>query len=266
VVATLISLQASIPAQEAAKYPDWSGQWRIKGGNRWDPTKPPGRGQQAPLTAEYQRVFEASLADQKLGGSGNDPSSWCYPTGMPRAMTAIFAMEFVILPDVTHVLFENRLPRRVFTDGRVWPKQIQPSFNGYSIGKWVDRNSSGRFDTLEIETRGFKGPRNFEPTGIPLHDDNQSIITERLWLDPTNSDILNDEITTVDNALTRPWTVTKKYHRERNSEWLENYCNENSNHLFISGQTYYLSADGHLMPQKKDQAPPDLRYFPQAQK
>jgi hypothetical protein len=265
-VAILTCSMAATPAQETSKYPDWTGQWRIKGGNRWDPTKPPGRGQQAPLTAEYQKVFEASLADQRLGGAGNDPSSWCYPTGMPRLMTAIFAIEFVILPQVTHILFETRLPRRVFTDGRAWPKRIEPTFGGYSIGKWLDTDKDGRLDTLEIETRGFKGPRNFEPTGIPLHEDNQSVITERLWLDPANVNILNNEITTVDNALTRPWTVTKRYHRDRKSEWLEMYCNENAGHVFIGGETYFLSGDGLLMPQKKGQQPPDLRYFPQTQK
>jgi len=209
-VAMLTGFLADTRAHDASKYPDWAGSWSIKGGNRWDPTKPTGRGQQAPLTAEYQKVFEASLADQELGGPGNDPSSWCYPTGMPRLMTAIFAIEFIILPEITHILFETRLPRRVFTDGRAWPEQIQPTFGGYSIGKWSGKDKDGRFDTLEIETRGFKGPRNFEPTGIPLHDDNQSVITERLWLDPKNPDILNNEITTVDNALTRPWTVTKR--------------------------------------------------------
>jgi len=167
-------------AHDPAKYPDWAGQWRISGGNRWDPTKPGGRGQQAPLIPEYQVRFEESLADQKLGGPGNDPSSWCFPTGMPRLMTAIFAIEFVVLPDVTHILFENRLPRRVYTDGRDWPKNIPESFGGYSIGRWLDTDNDGRYDTLEIETRSFKGPRNFEPTGIPLHDDNQSIIKERL--------------------------------------------------------------------------------------
>ena len=264
--AVLISFLADTRAHDAANYPDWSGGWRIKGGNRWDPTKPTGLDQQAPLTPEYQKVLEGSIADQKLGGPGNDPSSWCYPTGMPRLMTAIFAIEFVILPEITHILFENRLPRRVFTDGRAWPKEIQPTFGGYSIGRWLDRDKDGRFDTLEIETRGFKGPRNFEPTGIPLHNDNQTVVTERLWLDPKNPNILNNEITTVDNALTKPWTVTKPYHRDRKHEWLENQCTENPSHVYIGGETYFLSGDGHLMPQKKDQPPPDLRYFPQARK
>jgi hypothetical protein len=257
---------AEARAQDTAKYPDWAGQWRISGGNRWDPTKPGGRGQQAPLTPEYQAVFEASLEDQKLGGPGNDPSTGCFPTGMPRLMTLTFALEFVILPDITHVLFENRLPRRIFTDGRQWPKEIQPSFSGYSIGHWGKADQNGRYHELQIETRSFKGPRNFEPTGIPLHDDNQSVITERIFLDPANPDILNNEITTVDNALTRPWTVTKKYNRDRKRDWLEAYCNENSQHVYVGKEAYYLSADGHLMPVKKGQKPPDLRYFPQAQK
>jgi hypothetical protein len=253
-------------AHDLSKYPDWAGQWRISGGNRWDPAKPAGRGQQAPLTPEYQAIFEASLADQKLGGPGNDPSTGCFPTGMPRLMTLTFAMEFVILPDVTHMLFENRLPRRIFTDGRDWPKEIQPSFGGYSIGQWGKADQDGRYHELQIETRSFKGPRNFEPTGIPLHDDGQSIIKERIFLDPAKPDILNNEITTIDNALTRPWTVTKKYNRDRDRDWLESYCNEHSQHIYVGKEAYYLSADGHLMPTKKDQPPPNLKYFPNARK
>ena len=49
-------------AQDASKYPDWSGQWRRPANvaPSWDPTKPPGLGQQAPLTPEYQKLFEAT--------------------------------------------------------------------------------------------------------------------------------------------------------------------------------------------------------------
>jgi len=62
--------------------------------------------QQAPLTPEYQKVFEASLADQKAGGQGGDPTYTCIPPGMPRAMTVVFPMEIVILPRVTYILQE----------------------------------------------------------------------------------------------------------------------------------------------------------------
>jgi hypothetical protein len=41
---------------------------------------------------------------------------------------------------------------------------------------------------------------------------------------------------------------------------------EGSNQVVIGKENYFLSADGYLMPAKKDQAPPDLRYFKQSQK
>ncbi|HKA73891.1 MAG TPA: hypothetical protein VKE26_18915, partial [Xanthobacteraceae bacterium] len=71
-------------AYDESKYPDWSGQWSRTGGIQWDTSKPLGRGQQAPLTPEYQAMFEASLADQASGGQGNDLRYTCLPPGMPR--------------------------------------------------------------------------------------------------------------------------------------------------------------------------------------
>ena len=86
---------------DPAKYPDWKGQWLRTGrgnGNAWDPTKPLGRAQQPPLTPEYQARYEASLADQAIGGLGDDPTGRCIPHGMPRVMTVVYPMEVVILP------------------------------------------------------------------------------------------------------------------------------------------------------------------------
>ncbi len=253
-------------AQDEPKYPDWSGKWRVIGGNRWDPTKPAGRGQQPPLTPEYQAIFEASLADQQAGGPGNDMRFSCLPPGMPRMMTVIFPMEFIFSPKITYILFENLMPRRIYTDGREWPTEVDPAFAGYSIGHWVDEDRDGRFDVLEIETRNMKGPRSFEPSGLPLHRDDQTVVKERIYLDKANAGSLLNEITTIDNALTRPWTVTKKYRRDDSPFWFDNNCNENNPHILIGKETYFLSADGYLMPAKKGQAPPDLRYFNQPRK
>jgi len=78
--------------------------------------------------------------------------------------------------------------------------------------------------------------------------------------------MLHDEITVIDNALTRPWTVTKNYRRAAANGpiwWREDICAENNVHIIIGNEDYFLSADGFLMPIKKDQAPPDLRYFKQ---
>ncbi len=250
-------------AFDESKYPDFSGQWRRTPGIgiQWDQTKPLGRGQEAPLTPEYQKVFEASLADQAAGGQGNDPPSRCMPFGLPRIMSVIFPMEIVVTPKTTHILFDYALPRRIYTDGRPWPKEIEPSFYGYSIGRWVDEDGDGRYDVLEIETRGFKGPRSYEATGIPLHEDSESIITERLFIDKADADTLHDVITVNDHALTRPWTVDKRYKRDHNPIWFQNNCSEDNRHVWIGGEHYVLSGDDLLMPSKKDQAPPDLRYF-----
>ena len=250
------------------KYPDWSGQWRRTGGIQWDPSKRIGRAQEPPLTPEYQAVFEASLADQAAGGQGNDPTYKCIPGGMPRIMTVVFPMEIVISAKTAYVLFDYSMPRRIYTDGRDWPKDadLQPTFLGYSIGRWVDEDRDGRYDVLEVETRGMKGPRSFEASGIPLHQDNQTIVKERIHLDRASPDILLDDITTIDNALTRPWTVTKKYRREHNPIWYQNDCSEDNHHVTIGKENYFLGADGDLMPAKKDQPPPDLKYFKQSKK
>ena len=65
-------------------------------------------------------------------------------------------------------------------------------------------------------------------------------------------------------VLTRPWTVNKSYRRLRNHTFIENDCNENNPHVLIGKEVYYLSGDRLLMPQKKNQEPPDLRYFSHA--
>ena len=71
----------------------------VAGQPAYDQTKVQGRAQQAPLTPEYQAVFEASLADQALGGQGNDPTYTCISPGMPRIMTVYEPMEIVITPE-----------------------------------------------------------------------------------------------------------------------------------------------------------------------
>jgi len=268
--AMVVGIALAVAATDAlafdeTKYPDWSGQWhRPRGvGIQWDQAKPLGRGQQAPLTAEYQALFEASLADQAKGGQGEDARFTCIPPGMPRIMTIIWPAEFVILPKITYVNFENHMPRRIYTDGRGFPTNEEPSFQGYSIGQWRDTDRDGNYDTLEVETRNLKGPRTFETTGLPMHKDNQTVVKERIALDKDNPDILVNEITTIDNALTRPWMVIKKYRRERNFIWFENICAEGNAHVSIGKENYMMSADGLLMPARKNQAPPDLRYFQQ---
>lgn len=265
-ISASLLFSAHAQAFNETKYPDFSGQWARTGGTQWDSTKPRGLGQQAPLTPEYQAVLEASLADQQAGGEGNDTVSRCIPQGMPRIMTVVFPMEIVVTPNTTHILFDYAMPRRIFTDGRDWPKDAEPSFLGYSIGSWVDEDGDGRYDVLEVETRALKGPRSFEDSGMPFHRDNETVIKERIFVDKADPDRLHDEITTYDHALTRPWTVTKTYRRVKDPIWYQNDCAEDNRHVTIGSEDYFISGDGLLMPAKKDQPAPDLKYFKPAGK
>ena len=270
---TLGALTGAARAEEPS-YPDWSGQWiripvRLPTQPSHDQTKPWGRGQEAPLTPEYQKVLDDSIADQAIGGLGNFPTTLGRPAGMPHMMMAFGPIEMVVTPETTYVLigwYDHW--RRIYTDGRDWPADIEPTFAGYSIGKWVDTDGDGTYDTLEVETRGFKGPRAYDETGLPLHVDNQSVFKERFWRDKADPNIFHDEITTIDHALTRPWTVDKKYVRSPNKypDWPEYYITEGNGQIMIGKENYFLSGDGLLMPAKKDQPPPDLRYFKQTQK
>ena len=269
-LALAAALAAPAQAFDESKYPDCAGQWRKPNGVnvQWDQTKPLGLAQQAPLKPEFQASLEASLRDQQLGGQGDDARYTCLPNGMPRIMSVIWPIEIVISPKITYVIFENNLPRRIFTDGRSFPTNEEPSFNGYSIGKWTDPDASGRYTALEVETRKLKGPRTFESSGIPMHSDNETVVNERISLDKADPNVLHDVITTYDHALTRPWTVDKRYLRVPQEKviFYENECSEYNQHVIIGKEGYYLSADGYLMPVKKGQKPPDLRYFKDVQK
>jgi hypothetical protein len=271
-VAVLIS-SAVASAEEAKKYPDWDGLWnRGSPVGTWDPTKPGGLGQQAPLTPEYQAVLEANLAKGKAGIQF-DIKGTCGPVGMPRVMMMYEPMEIVIKPKVTYMLIESMSPiRRIYTDGRAFPnpEESDPSFVGFSVGKWLDTDNDGTYDTLEIETRNMRGPRLFDSVGTPLSKDNDTVVKEKIYLDKANPDIMRNEITTYDGALTRPWTVSRFYKREHHPIYEEYSCTEDNRWVAIGGELYLADSEGYLMPIQKGQAAPDpkylQKYFPQAKK
>jgi hypothetical protein len=280
--ALLMTALGGPAASEDSKYPDLKGQWRRAGtggllaggagGLRYDESQPPSTapdlGQKPPLTPEYEAIYRANLADMVKGGQGIDPTYSCLSPGMPRVMIPYSPIEFVVTPEITYVLFErdHDFYRHIYTDGRGFPDNMaaEPRYLGYSIGKWFDTDGDGRYDTLEVETRGLKGPRVYDATGIPLHADNETVIKERISIDKTNPNLLHNEITTVDHALTRPWVVNKDYRRVVSDKpiWFDHQvCGEGNVHVGIGKEVYYLSGDGLLMPAIKDQPPPDLRYF-----
>jgi hypothetical protein len=260
--AGLVMAVTGARALDDAKYADIRGAWERPGAAQWDPTKPGGLRQQAPLTPEYQVVFEANLADAAAGGQGYNPQVICMPSGMPRVMIAYEPLEILVTPDITYIRFDQLGEnRRIYTDGRGWPDRITPSFEGYSIGKWSEPDADGRYRVLEVETRGLKGPRTLDASGLPLHPDNGTIIKERIFLDAANRNRLHDQITTIDHAYSRPWTVTRDYNRQAEPHWVETNCDAENHYLMLGKETYFISVDGYLMPVKKGQAPPALGKF-----
>jgi len=249
---------------DLSKYPNLKGQWQRIGPNRWESDT-----NHAPLTPEYRAVYEDNLARMEAGGVGDMASWYCLPQGMPMMMSLYDPMEIVVTRETTYILIShvNDSYRRIYTDGRDWPAegQYERTFAGYSIGRWIDAAGEGRYSALEIETRGFKGPRVYDGSGLPLAHDDQSIVKERIHLDTADRNILYDDITVIDSALTRPWSITKKAGRVPNPRpmWQTAVCAENNSMIRIGRDAYYQSQDGYLMPLKKDQPPPDLRYFQQ---
>ncbi len=257
----LAAAPAAAQVVDFAKYPNFKGQWvRVGNPNNWIPLAG-----QPPLTPEYQKIFADITQDLKEGGPGNWPSTFCVPAGMPAMMSFYDPGEIIVMPDVTYILISHNDDsyRRIYTDGRDWPKEPEPTFAGYSLGKWVDENNDGKYDVLEVETRFLKLPRGYDITGIPFHEDGEAVIKERIYLDKADPNTLLDEITVLDHALTRPYVKLQKATRNPNARpvWHSDVCSETNTHIRIENEPYYLSADGRLMPSKKGQRPPDLTFF-----
>jgi len=161
-LALAVLLILSIPGARAfdeSRYPNWKGQW-VEGGvvrtSAWDTSLPAGAGEQAFLTPEYQAVFSANVKDEADGGPPADPTSRCVPAGMPRVMMAVQPMEIVITPGMTYFMFAalDSL-RRIYTDGRSFPTDIEPSF----------RSDSGR--TPMVTDASIRSSSRPAPSGGP---------------------------------------------------------------------------------------------------
>ena len=110
--ATLL-LPTATQAFDDAVYPALTGRWTramvpaAVGPPPFDPAKPPGSGQQAPLTPEYQAKFEAILADRAARGLSDVVSTTCLAPGMPMMMQAYAPMQITVLPETTYILIDH---------------------------------------------------------------------------------------------------------------------------------------------------------------
>jgi hypothetical protein len=163
--------------------------------------------------------WAADLVNQRAAELGrNDPVAWCKPAGAVRLWTYPPPRKIIQLPGLVLVLSERDVGfRQIFTDGRPLPKDPDPSWNGYSSGKWEG-------DTLVVQTIGFRDGIWLDRNGSPMTD--AAKMTERFRR--VNYGRLEIEVTIDDpKAYTRAWSFKLNQGILLNTELLDYYCLDN---------------------------------------
>jgi hypothetical protein len=164
-----------------------------------------------PLTTWGREVFNARLADN----SKDSPDAKCLPLGILWLHSHLSPRKILQLPGLIVILYERFTQfRQIFTDGRPLPADPEPSFFGYSTGKWEG-------DTLVVQTIGFRDDSWADVSGSPITE--SAKVTERFRR--PNYGNLEIEITVNDlKAYTAPWTVKLNQVIALNTELLEFIC------------------------------------------
>ena len=152
----------------------------------------------------------------------DDPVGHCNLPGVPQMDAIPYPQKIVNAQGMVLILYEAFATfRQIFTDGRPLPKDPNPTWMGYSVGRWDG-------ETLVVETTGFNDKSWIDTGGRPhseaLH------VTERY----RRRDFGHLEVQiTIDDpkAYTKPWTVTEVLHLLPDTELLEYVCNENNKDL-----------------------------------
>jgi hypothetical protein len=209
------------------KLPDWRGLWF--------PVIGKVGGNEPVLIGEAKKTYEFHQAQLKANPRYEVPetSDNCEPDGMPSLMTFPYNLEILITPGKVTVIQEALMQvRRIFTDGRPLPRrdQVDPNYFGYSVGRWEG-------ETLVVTTVGTKPGQRLGIAGITNSD--QLTITERIYLDPKERDLLHLEFTFEDpKVLAQPWRRTHMFRRDRTWEQIEYICVQNNRHqIDEKGQT-----------------------------
>jgi hypothetical protein len=162
--------------------------------------------------------WAAELVKKRTADQGSDPNVHCMPRGSLRILTDDYYKRFIQVPDRLVILTERNMQyRQIFTDGRPFPEDPNPTWNGYSIAKWEG-------DTLVVSTTGFRDDLWLDANGNPLTSAGKT--TEKFRR--PNFGTLEVEITIDDpKAYTKPWTVKLTQPLALDSELIDYYCLEN---------------------------------------
>jgi hypothetical protein len=165
-----------------------------------------------------------ALTKERMTGihASEESNANCQPQGVPRIDATPNPFKIIQEPELVVILYEAFGQfRQIFLDGRQLPKDPNPAWLGYSVGRWEG-------DTLVIETSGFNGRTWLDQAGHPTTD--ALHVTERYRRrDFGHMDI---QVTIDDRkAYTKPWTVTEPMQLLPDTDLLEFVCNENEKDL-----------------------------------
>ena len=167
--------------------------------------------------------WAAQLVKTRGGANGTerqlqDPLTNGLPVGPVRLHTYAALRKIIQIPGLVVILNElGASYRQIFTDGRPLPTDPNPTWNGYSTGKWDG-------DALVVQTNGLHDGTWLDFVGNPLTE--SAKITERFRR--LNFGQLEIEITIDDpKAYTKPWTVTLNQVIRLNTDLLDKIISEN---------------------------------------
>src|SRR5215469_14248601 len=206
----------SAPAPRASGgHPDLSGVWNPNPRFLRDIAADL-KAENVPLQAWAKAVFERRADGSQAGA---EPDANCLPQGVPKIDTAPAPWKVVQTPNLIVVVYEAfNLWRQIFLDGRDFAPDLNPTWMGYSTGKWDG-------DTLLVESRGFNGKAWLDQLGRPSTD--ALHVTERFRRKDFGH--LDIQVTIDDaKAYTKPWTVTYNATLLPEGELMEFICNENN--------------------------------------
>jgi hypothetical protein len=168
-----------------------------------------------PMTDEARKIHK-SREDGTLGYT--EPDAHCLPQGVPKINSAPVPFKIVQTDKLVVLVYEAfNLWRQVHLDGRDFAEDLNPSWLGFSKGRWEG-------DTLVVETRGLNGKQWLDHGGLPTSD--KLTVIEKFRR--PNYGRLEIELTINDPTYyTKPWTVTTNARRLVGTELFEFICNEN---------------------------------------
>jgi len=178
-----------------------------------------------PLTPWGQEKFNTAQAlqgDKAVAGKEDNSALRCEPSGPPQVLILPNPWEIVQIPGRVLMFFEEQhIWREIWTDGRPLPKDPDPSWLGYSVGRWEG-------DTFVVETIGFNDKEWVDLYGNPRTPATR--LTERYRR--LNHDTLEQQIIIEDpKVFTKPWVSPPKLHKlEPGWELAEWFCVLDENH------------------------------------